>query len=547
MAKGGQPIIIVDPKKEQTKGREALSMNIAAAKAVASIVKSTLGPRGMDKMLVNPIGDITITNDGATILHDMSIEHPAAKMVVEVAESLESSAGDGTTSAVVLTGSLLEKAEKLIENGVHPTVVIKGYRLAAEKAVEIFESLAISTDENEKELLVNVAKTSITGKASEKYNRLIAELCVDAVLAIRERGIADLKNVTIKKDIGGKIEETEFVEGIVIDKVALDREFPLRIENPRIALIDTPMEVAKTANKAKLQISAYGDIESFVKQEEAALFEMADYIIRAGANAVFCSKGMDDKIAAYLQDRGIYATRRVKNEDMQHLADATGGRPVRNIKELTQKELGNAGLLEQDRDGDQGKTYLRDCKGAKSVSLVLRGGTEHIVDNLERAVDDALRVVKCVVEDGKVVAGGGASEIEVALGLRAYAPSIAGREQMAIKAFADSLEDIPRAIARNAGLDTIDTIVNLRAKHAENKNAGLNVNTGAAEDMLEKGIVDPLRVKVNSVKSGSEAAEMVLRVDDMLRAQRADMQSVKPEHMASTYDGMAAPQLNMRR
>lgn len=547
MAKGGQPIIIVDPRKEQTKGREALSMNIAAAKAVASIVKSTLGPRGMDKMLVNPIGDITITNDGATILHDMSIEHPAAKMVVEVAESLESSAGDGTTSAVVLTGSLLEKAEKLIENGVHPTIVVKGYRLAAEKAVEIFESLAISTDENEKELLVNVAKTSITGKASEKYNRLIAELCVDAVLAIRERGIADLKNVTIKKDVGGKIEETEFVEGIVIDKVALDREFPLRIENPRIALIDTPMEVAKTANKAKLQISAYGDIESFVKQEEAALFEMADYIIRAGANAVFCSKGMDDKIAAYLQDRGIYATRRVKNEDMQHLADATGGRPVRNIKELTQKELGNAGLLEQDRDGDQGKTYLRDCKGAKSVSLVLRGGTEHIVDNLERAVDDALRVVKCVVEDGKVVAGGGASEIEVALGLRAYAPSIAGREQMAIKAFADSLEDIPRAIARNAGLDTIDTIVNLRAKHAENKNAGLNVNTGAAEDMLEKGIVDPLRVKVNSVKSGSEAAEMVLRVDDMLRAQRADMQSVKPEHMASTYDGMAAPQLNMRR
>ena len=547
MAKGGQPIIIVDPKKEQTKGREALSMNIAAAKAVASIVKSTLGPRGMDKMLVNPIGDITITNDGATILHDMSIEHPAAKMVVEVAESLESSAGDGTTSAVVFTGGLLEKAEKLIESGVHPTIVVKGYRLAADKAVEILESLAISTDENEKELLVNVARTSITGKASEKYNRLIAELCVDAVLAIRERGIADLKNVIIKKDIGGKIEETEFVEGIVIDKVALDREFPLRIENPRIALIDTPMEVAKTANKAKLQISAYGDIENFVKQEEAALFEMADYVIRAGANVVFCSKGMDDKIAAYLQDRGIYATRRVKNEDMQHLADATGGRPVRNIKELTQKELGNAGFLEQDRDGDQGKTYLRDCKGTKSVSLVLRGGTEHVVDNLERAVDDALRVVKCVVEDGKVVAGGGASEIEVALGLRAYAPSIAGREQMAIKAFADALEDIPRAIARNAGLDTIDTLVNLRAKHAENKNAGLNVNTGAAEDMFEKGIVDPLRVKVNSVKSGSEAAEMVMRVDDMLRAQRTEMQNVKPEHMASTYDGMAAPQLNMRR
>lgn len=547
MEKGGQPIIIVDPRKEQTKGKEALSMNIAAAKAVASIVKSTLGPRGMDKMLVNPIGDITITNDGATILHDMSIEHPAAKMVAEVAESLESSAGDGTTSAVVFTGSLLEKAESLIESGVHPTVIVKGYRLAAEKAIEILENLAVSTAENEKKKLVEVAKTSITGKASDRYNSLIAELCVDAALAIRERGIVDLKDVILSKDIGGKIEDTEFVEGIVIDKVALDKEFPLRIEKPAIALIDTPMEIAKTTNKAKLKINEYGDLEDFVKQEESALFEMADYVIRAGANAVFCSKGMDDKIAAYLQNRGIYATRRVKNEDMQHLVDATGGRPIRNIKELTRKELGHAGLLEQDRDGDQGKTYLRDCKGAKSVSIVIRGGTEHIVDNLERAIDDALRVIKCTIEDGKVVAGGGASEIEVALELRTYAASVGGREQMAIRAFADALEEIPRTIARNAGLDTINTIVNLRAKHAENKNAGLNINTGAAEDMLEKGIVDPLRVKVNSIKSGSEAAVMVLRVDDMLRAQSSDMQNVKPEHMASTYDGMAAPALNMRR
>jgi archaeal chaperonin len=546
MDKGGQPIIIVDPRKEQTKGKEVLSMNIAAAKAVASIVKSTLGPRGMDKMLVNPIGDITITNDGATILHDMSIEHPAAKMVVEVAQSLESSAGDGTTSAVVFTGTLLEKAENLIDNGVHPTVIIKGYRLAAEKAVEIFESLAVSAGEDEK-ILFEAARTSITGKASEKYSSLISKLCVDAVLAVRERGKVDLKNVIIAKDIGGKTEDTEFVEGIIIDKVSLEKEFPLQIQHPNIALIDAPMETAKTANKAKLQISTVGEIEDFVKQEDAALFEMADYIIRAGANAVFCSKGMDDKVASYLQNRGIYATRRVKNEDMQHLADATGGRPVRNIKELTEKELGHAGLLEQDRDGDQGKTYLRDCKGAKSVSIVIRGGTEHVVDNVERAIDDALRVVKCVVEDGKVVAGGGASEIEVALELRSYASSIGGREQTAIRAFADALEEIPRTIARNAGLDTIDCIVNLRAKHTENKNAGLNVYTGAAEDMLEKGVVDPLRVKVNSVKAGSEAAVMVLRVDDMLRAQHSGMPDIKPEHMASTYDGMSAPALNMRR
>ncbi|OEU41522.1 thermosome subunit [Methanosarcina sp. Ant1] len=547
MDKGSQPIIIIDPRKEQTKGKEALSMNIAAAKAVASIVKSTLGPRGMDKMLVNPLGDITITNDGATILHDMSIEHPAAKMVVEVAKSLESSAGDGTTSAVVFTGTLLEKAENLIDNGVHPTVIVKGYRLAAEQAIEILEDLAVSVGEGEKEMLVKVAKTSITGKASEKYNTLIAKLCVDAVLAIQERGKADLKRVILTKDIGRTIDETEFVEGIVIDKVALEKEFPLKVHNPNIALIDVSMEVAKTANKAKLQIKTAGEIENFVKQEDAALFEMADYVIRAGANAVFCSKGMDDKIAAYLQNRGIYATRRVKSEDMQHLADATGGRSIRNIKELTDKELGHAGLLEQVRDGDQGKTYLRDCKGAKSVSIVIRGETEHVVDNVERAIDDALRVVKCVVEDGKVVAGGGASEIEVALELRSYASSIGGREQMAIKAFADALDEIPRTIARNAGLDAIDSIVNLRAKHAENKNAGLNIQTGTAEDMFEKGVVDPLRVKVDSIKAGSEAAQMVLRIDDILRAQSSSMPDVKPEHMASTYDGMSAPQLNMRR
>lgn len=547
MDKGGQQIYIIDPRKEQTKGRDVLSMNIAAAKAVANIVKSTLGPRGMDKMLVNPLGDVTITNDGATILHDMSIEHPTAKMLVEVAKSLESSAGDGTTSAVVFTGSLLEKAEGLIERGVHPTVVVKGYKLAAEKAVEILDSLAVTAGEGDRELLIKTARTSITGKASEKYNRLIAELCVDAVLAIHEEGKADLKNIIITKDIGGLVEKTEFVEGVVLDKVALDKNFSLRVVNPNIALIDAPMETEKTANKAKLQISAVSDIENFLKQEDAALFEMADYIIRAGANAVFCSKGMDDKVAAYLQSRGIYATRRVKNDDMQHLADATGGRPVRNIKELTEKELGHAGLLEQDRDGDQGKTYLRDCKGAKSVSIVLRGGTEHVVDNLERAIDDALRVVKCVVEDGKVVAGGGASEMAVALSLRSYASSIGGREQMAITAFAEALEEIPRTIARNAGLDAIDTILNLRAKHAENKNAGLNILTGAAEDMLEKGVVDPLRVKVNSIKAGSETAAMVLRVDSMLRAQSSSMQDVRPEHMASTYEGMSAPALNMRR
>ncbi|MDD3043785.1 MAG: thermosome subunit alpha [Methanosarcinaceae archaeon] len=536
---GGQPVFIVDPRKEQTKGKDTLSMNIAAAKAVASIVKSTLGPRGMDKMLVNPLGDITITNDGATILKDMDIEHPAAKMVVEVARSLEDSAGDGTTSSVVFTGALLEKAEYLIEKGVHPTIVVKGYRLAAANAVEVLENMAVSVAEEDREMLEKAAKTAITGKATQKYSTLVAKLATDAILTVQERGIADIKRILISKEVGGRIEDSEFVEGVAIDKVALDRNFPLKVESANIALIDTPMEVGKTANKAKLQVTSIEQMDLFVKEEEKGLFDMADYVIKSGANAVFCGKGMDDKIADYLQSRGIYAARRVQAEALQKISNATGARIVRNIKELEAKDLGHAGLLEQDRDGDQGKTYLRDCAAAKAVSIIIRGGTEHVVDNVGRALDDALWVVKSVFEDGKVVAGGGASEIEVALALRAYASGISGREQLAIQAFADAIEEVPRTIARNGGMDAIDSILNLRAKHAEDKNAGFNVFTGDIENMLEKGVIDPLRVKVNTIKSASEAAEMVLRVDSMLKAQSQSIQDVKLEHRADSYDAMA--------
>lgn len=536
---GGQPVYIVDPRKEQTKGKDTLSMNIAAAKAVASIVKSTLGPRGMDKMLVNPLGDITITNDGATILKDMDIEHPAAKMVVEVARSMEDSAGDGTTSSVVLTGALLEKAEELIESGVHPTVVIKGYRLAAENAIETLEGMALSVAEGDHEMLEKAARTAITGKAAQKYNILVAKLASDAVLAVQERGIVDIQRILISKEVGGLIEDSEFVEGVAIDKVALDRNFPLKIEGANIAIIDAQMEVGKTANKAKLQITSIEQMDLFVKEEQQSLIDMADYVIKSGANAVFCGKGMDDKISDYLQSRGIYAARRVPAASLLKISNATGARIVRNIKELEAKDLGHAGLLEQDRDGDQGKTYLRDCAAAKAVSIVIRGGTEHVVDNIERALDDALWVAKSVFEDGKVVAGGGASEVEVALALRAYASGISGREQLAIMAFADAIEEVPRTIARNGGMDAIDSILNLRAKHAEDKNAGFNVFTGEFENMLEKGVIDPLRVKVNAIKSASEAAEMVLRVDSMLKAQSQSVQDVKLEHQANSYDSMA--------
>ncbi len=545
---GGQPIVIVDPSKERTKGRDALSMNISAAQAVSDIVKTTLGPKGMDKMLVNAIGDIVLTNDGATILKEMSIEHPTAKMVVEVARTQEKTAGDGTTSAVVLTGALLENARELIDTGVHPTMIVNGYRLASEKAVMLVNDFAVSVTADDKDILNKIAKTSITGKAIEAYGDLLASICVDAVLAIRGNGAINIDdNILITQDSGSKINDTEFVEGVVLNKWRLHPNMPKRIENAKVALVDTPIELGKTFNKSKVQIQSADEMAAFVEQEESYFKTMVDAIVQSGANVVFCSKGIDEHAVHYLQKNNIYATRRVKDSEMKNISRATGARIIRNIHEIEANDLGSAGLVEQEGESEVGKTYIKECTNAKSVTIIVRGSTDHVTDNIERSIDDALRVVKDVIEDGKIVSGGGAPEIEVALGLRSYAASVGGREQMAISAFADALEAIPKALAENAGHDTIDTILNLRASHSNMKNAGLNVFTGEIENMLENGVVDPLKVKTQAIKSASEAATMVLRVDDVLKAQSKSMADVDPAHNIHNYEGMSAPSLENRR
>jgi thermosome len=533
---GNQPLIIVDPSKQRTTGKDALSMNIASAQAVAGIVKTTLGPKGMDKMLVNIMGDITLTNDGATILDEMDIEHPTARMIVEIAKTQEKIAGDGTTSAVVLAGALLEKAQKLIENGIHPTVLVKGYTMATEKALKVLNDYAVTVDKTDRKMLENIANTSITGKASEMAGEQLAKICVDAIYGIEHEGQVDVdKDIVLAKEVGGTIHDTELINGISIRKEALHNEMPRRIENAKIALIDTELTFAQTSTKSKLHVDRAEQLADFKEQEKANFRKAIQKIIDTGANVVFCSKKIDDYALHFFKEANMYATRRVKDEDMEVLSYSTGAALVRNVNEITASDLGYAELVEQEDEHEE-KTYIKGFKSAKTMTIIIKGGSEHVTDNIERVFDDALHVVKSVFEDGKIVPGGGASEIEVSQELRNYASSVEGREQLAIIAFAEAIEELPKAIAGNCGFDTIDTIINLRAKHGTVKNAGLDVETGDIVDMLERGIVDPLRVKTQAIKSASEAAVVVLRVDDMLRAREQSMMDVKPEYNPNNYD-----------
>lgn len=533
---GNQPIIIVDPSKQRTTGKDALSMNIASAKAVASIVKTTLGPKGMDKMMVNIMGDITLTNDGATILDEMDIEHPTAKMIVEIAKTQEKMAGDGTTSAVVMAGALLDKAQKLMETGVHPTVLIKGYTLATEKALSVLNDYAITVDKTDSEMLEKIATTSITGKASEMAGEQLAKICVDAIYAIEYEGKVNVdEDIVMAKEVGGIIHDTELINGIAIRKEALHNEMPRRIENAKIILIDTELTFAQTTTKSKLQVDSAEQLADFKEQEKANFRKQIQKIIDTGANAVFCSKKIDDYALHFFKEANMYATRRVRDEDMSVLSHSTGAALVRNVSEMTADDLGYAELIEQEDEHEE-KTYIKGFKEARTMTILIKGGSEHVTDNIERVFDDALHVVKTVYEDGKIVPGGGASEIEVAQALRTYAASVEGREQLAIVAFAEAIEELPRTIAENCGFDVIDTLINLRAKHGTIKNAGLDVDTGDVVDMLERGIVDPLRVKTQAIKSASESAVLVLRVDDMLRAREQAMMDVAPEHNIHNYD-----------
>ncbi len=537
----GQPIIILDKEKTRTQGREALNFNITAAKAIADAVRTTLGPRGMDKMLVNPVGDMVITNDGATILREMDIKHPAAKMMVEISRTQEDKAGDGTTSAVVLAGELLNKARMLVEQNVHPTTITRGYSLASVKALEILDELAIDATDD---VLENIARTALTGKSADLALEPLVQLCVKTAQSIKEGGKVNVKdNINIIHQRGGSIKDTKFIHGIVIDKSRAHKNMPKKIENARIAILDTGIEVEKTKSSSKLQISS-ADMLTEARLEESKLVEeKVEALAKSGANVIFTEKGIDDIGMHYLVKKGLFAVRRCKDEEIKKLVKATGARVVSKVDGVEEEDLGKAELVEERGVGNYKMIYVEGCENPKAVSILIYSGAEHVAEEVGRALDDALRVVGDVIEDRKIVAGGGSPEIELAMRLRNYATTLSGREQLAVSAYADALEEIPKGIAENAGLDTINTIVDLRKMHSEGKRTeGLNVFTGKTEDMLVLGIVEPLRVKTQIIKSATDAANMILRIDDILMAKETGMMDVKPEHTANYYDGMAPPE-----
>ncbi len=525
---GGRPILVLPEGTRRVVGRDARRMNIMAARVVAEAVRSTLGPKGMDKMLVDNLGDVVITNDGATILKEMEVEHPAAKLMVEVAKTQDDEVGDGTTTAVVLAGSLLEQAEKLLDQGIHPAVISKGFMIANQKAQELLKEFADSVSPEDEEILKKVAMTAVTGKKAEAGKALLADLVVRAVKKIADRVDGrykvDIDYIGVEKRPGGSILDSELVEGVIIDKEVVRPGMPKSVKDAKIALLDCPLEIKKTETDAEIRVARPEELRSFLEEEERILREMVEKIKAAGANVVFCQKGIDDTAQYYLAKAGIMAARRVKKSDMERLARATGGRIVTSLEDLTPKELGHAGLVEERKIGDEKMIFVMGCKDPRAVGLLLRGGSEHVVDEVERAVHDAICVVAACLEDGKIVPGGGAMEIELAKHLRKYAETVGGREALAVKAFADALEVIPQSLAENAGMDTVDTLVELRAAHAkpEGKSIGVNVFTRKIANMKELGVLEPLRMKSQVVKSASEAALMVLRVDDVIAAAKKE-------------------------
>jgi len=522
---GGQQILILKEGSTRTRGRDAQGMNITAAKAVASAVRTTLGPKGMDKMLVDTIGDVVITNDGVTILKEMDIEHPAAKMMVEVAKTQDDEVGDGTTTAVVIAGELLKKAEDLLEQDVHPTIIAAGYRQAAEKAQAILKEISFNVKATDKAMLKNIAGTAMTGKGAEASKDKLCELVVKAITMVTdEDGTVDIENIKVEKKSGGSIEDSEIIEGVIIDKERVHPTMPRKVTNAKILLLNAAVEFKKTEVDAEINITSPDQLQAFLDEEERMVKGIVEKIIASGANVLFCQKGIDDIAQHYLAKAGIFATRRVKKSDMEKLARATGGSLVSSIDAISKEELGKAGLVEERKVSGEEMTFVEQCKNPKAVSIIIKGGTEHVVDELERAIHDALRVVGVVVEDKKVVAGGGAPETELSLRLREYGATVGGRAQLAIEAFASALEVIPRTLAENAGLDPIDMLVEIRAAHEKGKKTyGLNVFEGKAVDMKTAGVVEPLRVKTQAISSAAEAAIMILRIDDVIASSKSPM------------------------
>ena len=522
---GNQPIIVFKEGTQRSKDKEAQFNNIDAAKAVAEAVRSTLGPKGMDKMMVNSIGDVVITNDGVTILKEIDVQHPAAKMVVEVAKTQDTECGDGTTTSVILAGELLKQSEELINANVHPTVITSGYNMAAAEAVKILDEISIDA-KNDKTLNL-VASTSLTGKSigDEEDKAFLSGLIVKAAKFVAgDDGRVDTKNIRINKKVGGVIGDTYIVEGVVVDKELVHSKMPKKIDNAKIALFNCGLEVKKTEIDAQIQITDPSRMNDFLAEEEASMKAMVDHIKEVGANVVYTSKAMDELVQHYLAKAGIMGYRRLKESDIEAIAKATGATIVGNAMDLQKKDLGKAACVEEKQIGEDGMSFITGCKNPKAVTLFIRGGTEHVIEEVERAINDAIRTVGITLEDGKVVAGAGAPEIELGLRLSKFAASVGGREQLAIEKFAKAMECIPWTLAENAGLDPIDVIIKLKHAHS-GKNGqymGINLDTGEAENMKTANVVEPLRVKTQAVNSATEVANMILRIDDVIAARRSN-------------------------
>lgn len=520
------PVLVLRESALQQKGRDAQKNNIAAAKLVAELVRTSLGPRGMDKMLVDSLGDVTITNDGATILKEIDVQHPAAKMMVEIAKTVDNEVGDGTTSSVVFAGSLLAKAEELLEKNVHATVIIEGYQAAADKALSLLSELSKQVDPEEKEILLKIARTSMESKLVSEDSVMLSKIVVDSILQVVEKQgdnyKVDLDNVKVEKKAGGSIRNTSLIKGIVLDKEVVHSGMPTKIEKAKIALVNAPLEIEKTEMSAEIRITDPTQMQMFLEEENRMLKAMVDKIIEVGANVLICQKGIDDIAQHYLAKAGILAVRRVKESDLTKLAKATGGRISTNLDDLTSKDLGSAEHVEQRKVETDKWVFIEGCRNPHAVTLLLRGGSQRVVDEVDRSMHDSLMVVKDVIEKPAIVAGGGAPEAYLASGLKDWADRFEGREQLAIKKYAEALEIIPLTIAENAGMDPIDTMITLRAKQAQGKKwTGIDARNTRIADMYSLDIVEPAAVKEQIIKSATEAACMILRIDDVIASSGA--------------------------
>ncbi len=539
----GQPVLILKEGSSQSKGRDAQRNNIFAAKLISEIVKTSLGPRGMDKMLVDTLGDVTITNDGATILKEMDVQHPAAKMIVEISKTTDNEVGDGTTSAVVLAGALLENAEELINDNVHPTIIVDGYRKAATKALANLDKIAIKVPPTDRKWLIKIAKTSMASKLISRDSGKLSELAVDALLAVAEQSgetyKVDIDDVKVEKKAGGTINDTQLIKGIILDKEIVHAGMPKRVENAKIALINSPLEIEKTEFDAKININDPQQIKQFLDEENAMLKSMVDKLVESGANVVICQKGIDDVAQHYLAKNNIIAVRRVKESDMTKLGKATGGRVVTSLEDLSAKDLGKAASVEERKVEEDKWVFVEGCKNPKSTTILVRGATQRVTDEAERSMHDALMVVKDVIEHPSVVVGGGAPEAELSYQLREWANSLSGREQLAVQKYADALEVIPLTLASNTGLDPIDTQVELRAKHGQGKKwFGVNCLAGKVGDMEAEEVYEPTAVKQQIIKSSTEAASMILRIDDVIASGKSRAPPGPPPGGAGGMGGM---------